>query len=181
MPMLRVDFVAANQPSLPGRLLLAGAIGLAMVAWQWQSAMQAQTQAVQAQLQQARKQVGLDQPRHARVPASPATQEAMQHARSTAAFLQIPWSSLFAGLEAATGPGLALLSIEPDARKRQLKLTAEASSRDAVFDYMQRLEATPQFSEVVLLKHEKQQDAPEQPWRVVLTATWQEPLPESAP
>jgi len=181
MPMLRVDFIAANQPAWPGRLLLAGAMVLTMVAWQWQSAMQAQTQAVQAQLQQARKQAGLDQPRQARVPASPATQEAMQHARSTAAFLQIPWSSLFAALEAATGPGLALLDIEPDARKRQLKLTAEASSRDAVFDYMQRLEATPQISQVVLLKHEKQQDAPEQPWRVVLTATWQEPLPESTP
>ena len=177
MRALRVDSVADNQPVWRGRLLAGIGILLAIVCWQGYSATRQQAEGLQSALAEAGKQVGLTSARTPREASSPATQAAMQQARSLADFLQIPWNALFDGLESASSPEFALLSIEPDARKRQLKLTAEAASRDAVFDYMQRLEATPQFSQVVLLKHEKQQEEAEQPWRVVLIATWQETQP----
>ncbi|ACT50275.1 PilN domain-containing protein [Methylovorus glucosotrophus] len=180
MRALRVDFIADNQPKGWGRLLAAAGILLALIGWQGYAAIQHQTEAVQSALAEASKQAGLAPSRQPRQASSPATQHAMQQARSLADFLQIPWGDLFAGLEAASSPDFALLGIEPDARKRQLKLTAEADSRDAVFDYMQRLEATPQFSHVILLKHEKQQEQAEQPWRVVLIATWHD-MPISIP
>lgn len=174
MRALRVDFIADNQPRWWGRLLAVAVMLLTLVCWQYYAAIAHQAEAVQSALAEAGKQAGLAPARQRREASSPATQQAMQQARSLADFLQIPWNALFAGLESASRPDMALLGIEPDARKHQLKLSVEAVSRDAVFDYMQRLEATPQFSDVILLKHEKQQEQAEQPWRVVLIATWHE-------
>jgi hypothetical protein len=174
MRALRVDFVANNQPRWWGRLLAGLGMLLALTCWQRYSEVEHQSETVQSALAEAGKEAGLVTSRQPRQTSSPATQQAMQQARSLADFLQIPWNALFAGLETASSADVALLGIEPDARKHQLKLSAEAASRDAVFDYMQRLEATPQFSQVVLLKHEKQQEQAEQPWRVVLVATWHE-------
>lgn len=178
MRALRVDFIADNQPKGWGRLLAGVGILLTMAVWMGYSIIQDQAEAVQSALTEASRQAGIVPSRQPRQASSPATQQAMQQARTLADFLQIPWGELFAGLETASNPDFALLGIEPDARKHQLKLTAEAASRDAVFDYMQRLEATPQFSHVILLKHEKQQEEAEQPWRVVLIVTWHDmPIP----
>jgi hypothetical protein len=174
MRALRVDFVANNQPKWWGCLLAGLGILLALACWQRYSEIEHQSEAVQSALAEAGKQAGLAPSRQPRQASSPTTQLAMQQARSLADFLQIPWNALFTGLEAASSADVALLGIEPDTGKHQLKLSAEAASRDAVFDYMQRLEATPQFSQVVLLKHEKQQEQADQPWRVVLVATWHE-------
>lgn len=70
-----------------------------------------------------------------------------------------------------------LLSIEPDAKKQQLTIIAEAQNKDVLFRYIARLEATAQLSQVYMLKHEvvvdtAPQQTAQQPIRFVLTATW---------
>ena len=66
--------------------------------------------------------------------------------------LRVPWAKLLMALEEASIPGVALLQLQPDAS--QLRLTAEAQDREAMFSYLKRLEAVPSLAEVHLVSHE---------------------------
>jgi hypothetical protein len=83
--------------------------------------------------------------------------------RRITAQMNLPWDGLFATLEAQPRKDIALLALTPDARKGQLRITAEA--RD--------LEASDALRDVSLLNHETQAEQAEQPIRFNLVATWE--------
>lgn len=153
---------------------LLGAIGLAlcillgMRAWalhQQSRAQEAELHRVQAQLAQ----------RNARRPAVkkwtvPADQA--NAVNQAIVQLNLPWRDLLDTVEAATPSSIALLSLEPDAKKRQLRVLAEAKTSDAMIAYVEQLKRQSFFQEVVLVKHEINEQDPNKPIRFQFETQW---------
>lgn len=86
--------------------------------------------------------------------------------------LSLPWERLFANLEAIADADIALLSLAPDARKQQLRISAEARNLPAMLAFHRRLEHSGDLRDVALVNHEIVDEVPERPVRFNLTATW---------
>ena len=99
--------------------------------------------------------------------------ERLAQMRSVSLQLQRPWQQLFAMLEAMPQEDVALLSLTPDARKGQVRISAEARNLEAMLQYHQRLERSEQLSDVSLLNHEVLGGQAEHPVRFNLIATWE--------
>lgn len=191
MSPLQLDFVQRRLPSLPGSaLLLAGLIALSL---SWQAHQQG-SEALRASEQQlAKYQPKPSKPAqvHGQRPAQadPALEQRLQHARQIADFLLLPWMDVFAALEAAADPEVAVLGIEPEPKKKLVKITAESKNKAVMFAYMQKLEATPQLSGVYLQRHEVTEEEDQRPVRFSLVASWDKsaaaaavkPEPEPSP
>jgi len=104
----------------------------------------------------------LRQPRQkARIePADRLRQEEVAAIQSAMAELVLPWESLFAALESIDVPEVRLLAVEPDARKRKLRITAEASGTDTIIEYVQALDTQAMLDEVFLLRQERSEAGP---------------------
>ncbi|MBD5801740.1 hypothetical protein AZOA_11640 [Azoarcus sp. Aa7] len=83
-----------------------------------------------------------------------------------------PWQDLFATLEALASDDVALLSLTPDARKHQLRVTAEARDLGAMLAYHRKLEDTPALRDVSLVNHEFAEQVQGRPVRFSLVANW---------
>lgn len=88
--------------------------------------------------------------------------------------LNLPWDGLRAALVHAASPGVALLALTPDARRRNLRLSAQAVSAGAMVDYVARLKREALLRSVVLTHHERD-DADNGALRFELTLTWGAP------
>jgi len=86
--------------------------------------------------------------------------------------LSLPWEELFKAVETSDRKQIALLSIEPDPQKRQVKVTAEARNLAAMLNYARSLERQQLLTDIFLQSHQVQQQDPEKPVRFVFTATW---------
>ncbi|MGZ8288691.1 MAG: PilN domain-containing protein [Telluria sp.] len=86
--------------------------------------------------------------------------------------LNLPWRALQDAVASATPAGIALLALEPDARKRSLKISAEARGSDEMIDYVARLKREEMFADVVLTHHEISEADPNRPIRFELEAAW---------
>jgi len=173
MRSIKLDYASSRSPSLAGLAIFALALIVVIVGWQRYNTINQHMQLTDQTIQQLKKESGLKEPAQ-QVKAKSSTEllAKMDNAKKVADFLLIPWGEVFASLESATLEDSALLSIEPDSKKRQLKITAEAKNKDVMFNYMQRLEATPELSGVYLLKHEILEDVDQHPIRFVLAAKW---------
>ena len=101
-----------------------------------------------------------------------------QAAAVNAAILQLnlPWRDLQDALASATPPDIALLALEPDARKRVLKITAETKSSDAMIAYIAQLKQQDLFAgRARLLRHEINELDPNRPLRFQVEASWGTP------
>ncbi|WPN49218.1 MULTISPECIES: pilus assembly protein [unclassified Pseudomonas] len=87
--------------------------------------------------------------------------------------LRRPWERLFATLEAMPRDNIALLTLTPDARKGQVRISAEARDLEAMLDFHRRLEACDELSDVSLLSHEIVANVAEHPVQFNLSATWE--------
>ncbi|WP_413707128.1 PilN domain-containing protein [Ralstonia sp. Ralssp110] len=95
--------------------------------------------------------------------------------------LNVPWRDLFDMLELATPQTVALLSLEPDADRSVLKLSAEAATVDDMIEYVQRLKSRPEVQSVSLNKHQVDAKDPYHPVRFTLTLNWRYPERLQAP
>jgi Tfp pilus assembly protein PilN len=96
----------------------------------------------------------------------------VKRASEIAVQLKLPWRELFASVEAASTPDVALLSIESDTGKRQVSIGAEARDLDSMLGYLRVLSQTPAFSNVHLQSHRLQEQDPQRPVRFVIAADW---------
>lgn len=174
MTPLQLDFVSRWQVSLPGSALLL--VGLIALALSWQAYQQSSEALRGSQQQLAKYQPKPIKPAQVHgqrpVQADPALEQRLQHARQIADFLLLPWMDVFAALEAAADPEVAVLGIEPEPKKKLVKITAEAKNKALMFAYMQKLEATPQLSGVYLQRHEVTEEEDQRPVRFSLVASW---------
>ena len=100
-----------------------------------------------------------------------------QAAAVNAAVLQLnlPWRALHDAIGAATPNNIALLALEPDPRRRSMKITAEAKNSDDMIAYVERLKQQELFGAVALLRHEINELDPNRPIRFQLDAQWSAP------
>jgi len=92
--------------------------------------------------------------------------------------LTMPWSRLLQELEQASAESdgrVAVLGVEPDRDKRQLRVIAEARTLAAALDYVQRLQSSAALHFPMLETHEVQARDPEKPVRFQIRADWNVP------
>jgi Tfp pilus assembly protein PilN len=149
---------------------LALALAAAVAGWRYLG----QQHAWQAQLAtlNARARAPAVLPAALRPPPVPAGQAAAVNAAILQ--LNLPWRALGDSLQAATPPGVALLALEPDARKRTLRITAEVRASDEMIGYVEQLQRQPWFSSVTLARHEIVEQDPNHPIRFQVDAQWRE-------
>jgi Tfp pilus assembly protein PilN len=86
--------------------------------------------------------------------------------------LTLPWTELFNALESANSSNIALLGLEPDARKRFVRVSGEAKNSTALFAYIRLLQANKTMTSVYLKHQQVQEQNPEKPIRFTLDASW---------
>ncbi len=171
MKALPIDFAPPSLRRSLGRvhplawLLLCGALLLGLTLWQQASTLQALQKEQQSLLERQQKRL------LARVPApTVAIKTEIAEPRANAinaavSQLNLPWHELLGALEAGTPQTIALLAIEPDAKKQLLKGQAEAKDSDSMLTYLEQLKKQPFFDQVSLTKHEINEQDPNKPLR----------------
>lgn len=86
--------------------------------------------------------------------------------------LSIPWGVLFSAMEASFSDQVNLISIEPDADKRLVKIVAEAPDAYVMLDYLRALSVQPQISNIHLLNQQIDENNKEQVVRFTLEGYW---------
>lgn len=182
MTRLDIDFAPPgwrrSLHRVPAWAWCTGALGVALTlaaAWAGCAALQRQ-QASEVQWQRAQQRVAPATQGPAPMAIAPIAPA--QAAAVNAAILQLnlPWRDLQDALASATPPAIALLALEPDARKRVLKITAETTSSDAMVAYIAQLKQQELFgTRVQLLRHEINALDPNKPLRFQLEARWGTP------
>ncbi len=122
-------------------------------------------------------QAGGDPARQAAADPRDAKETALEirHANQVLGEITIPWDSLFQAVEWSSGRDVALLTIEPDAEKHQVKISGEAKNISALWNYMGHLAAQDAFSRVMLRSHQVQRREQEHPVRFALIVEWRMP------
>jgi Tfp pilus assembly protein PilN len=174
MRRLDLEFQPRQSRPLAWALLILGAalVGLLVLA---QQRLMSEQAGLEARLHQLELRLGRRSA--TAVPQSSAAAreqaERLAQMRSVSQQLQRPWQQLFGMLEALPQEDVALLSLTPDARKGQVRISAEARNLEAMLQYHQRLERSAALSDVSLLNHEVMAGQAEHPVRFNLTATWE--------
>jgi Tfp pilus assembly protein PilN len=130
--------------------------------------------AYEARLAHARARAGASAVRSVALrPASPPPAQVV--AVNTAILqLNLPWRALHDALRAATPPSVALLALEPDAKKHSLRITAETRASDDMIRYLRLLREQEGFSNVTLARHEIVEQDPNHPIRFQVDAQWRD-------
>jgi len=176
MKPMQIDFAAPGWRRTLYRthpaVMVAGAVGLllcvAAAALSLQNAKE--REAREQQLSAARKKAIASAP--ARLPET-AIPEAQANAVNTAVLqLNLPWRALQDAVASATPPAIALVALEPDARKQILKITAEARNADDMVAYIEQLKQEEFFAGAGLVRHEINAGDPNRPIRFQIEAQW---------
>lgn len=173
MRRLEIDFIKQSSVSLAGVIIvLLGLVVFAVLLFQYQGMLSVNA-ALEAKIEASET---AQKPKVAIKPTVSMSQEqvasSMQHAHQLADFLLLPWMDVFTALEASADPDVAMLGIEPEPKKQVVKIIAEAKDKEHMFDYMKKLEATPQLTNVYLLRHEVEEEQTQHPIRFVVAANW---------
>lgn len=87
--------------------------------------------------------------------------------------LNLPWRALREAVDGGTPDTVALLALEPDARRHSLRITAETTDSDIMVGYVERLKRQPLFSDVTITRHEVVETDANRPIRFTLEARWE--------
>jgi Tfp pilus assembly protein PilN len=104
--------------------------------------------------------------------ASPAELQRYRNAVLVTNRLRTPWEKLLKLLETVPVANVALLSIEPAAAHRQLRISAEARDLSAMLDYLSFLQHQSGLQQVTLTSHQVQRRSPGSPVRFQVQAEW---------
>ena len=80
--------------------------------------------------------------------------EEIRRVNQAALRLTIPWDRMFRTVESAADKRVALLSLQPNFQKRELKITGEAEDFGSILKYIEQLESGDALSGVRLVSHE---------------------------
>jgi len=164
---VELDYLTpARAPLWPGVLLLVVSLALA-------GALVLRYRDTQAALGQLRVSGKLIDPQRRPLPAMPKERldAELKSAESVVRQLALPWASMVQAIEHSAVRDVAILQLQPDAATRTVKLTAEARTQEAMFDYLRRLGAAPGLAEVHVVSHQVQRDDPQHPIQFSVQAT----------
>jgi len=166
MQRIELDFIRrAPRSRWAGRVLLACALGLA-------GDLAFSTVRLARTLGENEAIVARAQPK--RPASAPASADEVALARDTVERLALPWSKLFAALEAAASEQVALLAIEPDTKSGTVKISGDSKDYLAALGYVLNLSKADALSHVQLVRHEVKQNDPQRPVAFSITAAWNE-------
>lgn len=173
-PPLALDPLARrSQVTLPGVVLALVAFGAVLGLAQWQGRLASDLAALEAEAElasgsrRAIQAAAIDPSR---------VGDAARRAGVVAAQLALPWGGLFDAVEASANADVALLALEPDPNRGQLRLTAEARDKDAMLAYIERLQRQPTMARVTLESHTARDGSGYRaPVQFVLIAQWSAP------
>ncbi|UCP10429.1 PilN domain-containing protein [Pseudomonas sp. MM213] len=175
MRALMLDFQPRRRSGPLGWSLLAVGVVLSLICVLVQQHLSDQTAQQQGHLQTAQRVLTGDDGGTVSLSPAQIREQAQNLAemRKVSQQLRRPWERLFAMLEAMPRGDIALLTLTPDARKGQVRISAEAKDLDAMLDFHRNLEASDELSDVSLLSHEIVANVPEHPVQFNLSATWE--------
>jgi Tfp pilus assembly protein PilN len=150
-------------------LVLAGPLASSIAQYRGLQRAEAQ-RAMLAQAQAARTRKAVQAPVAAPVRAVPPAQAGAVNAAVQQ--LNLPWRGLHDAVQAATPATIALLALEPDAKKSSVRITAEAKSSDDMIAYVGQLQRIEWFSTVLLARHEINEQDKNRPIRFQVDAQW---------
>jgi hypothetical protein len=168
---IELDYIAApRRPIWLGIAVLAVALGVA-------AELLARYRDTQLELARLEAVAGLVSPerRPARVLPKERLDEEVKAAEAVVRSLTLPWASLIEALERAATREVAILQLQPDAQSRLLRLSVEARSREAMFDYVRRLGAARTLAEVHMVSHQVRLDDPQRPIQFSVQAVLRDP------
>lgn len=148
-------------------LLLAGALGAGLVLADFQS----------LAARRAALELRADTSPATRIGRKPdkAAERVAEDARAAFADLTTPWSRLLHELELAsaeTNGSVAVLGVEPDRDKRQVRVLGEARTLALALAYVERLQTSEALRYPMLESHEIQLKDPQRPVRFQIKADW---------
>jgi Tfp pilus assembly protein PilN len=181
MKAMRIDFAQPGWRAILHRthpaLLAAAAVGVLLCV----AAGLLTMQAMQLRAERAERLRQLQQKQAAALRAPARLPETAipegQAAAVNAAILQLnlPWRDLQDAVASGTPQGIALLALDPEPRKRMLKITAEARSSDEMVAYIEQLKQQEFFIGAALVRHEINEQDPNRPLRFQVEAQWRAP------
>jgi Tfp pilus assembly protein PilN len=86
--------------------------------------------------------------------------------------LALPWERMFRAIEGAAFDKVVLIGITPDARNGTVEIVGESTDREAMVDYVRRLEARPELTGVYLLSHQYEKRRGVRPYRFTVSGSW---------
>jgi Tfp pilus assembly protein PilN len=173
-PRLHLDFVRPRAPRtwLGAGLLAAGAFAAVATFVEYRALADEATR-LDARIADTQRMARRELPRLRQASLDPkAVAEEVRNANAVLAQLTIPWDALFREIEAAGDRSIALLSIQPDAGTRALRITGEARRFEDVLAYIGRLEGRPALANVFLASHELRQGGAHRPVAFTLVGQW---------
>lgn len=96
----------------------------------------------------------------------------IKRANAVMSEIDLPWQALFDSVEYASSHDVALLSFQPDAAGRTIRIGAIAKNIPAMLDFVSALEREPALRDTFLLKYEIKREDPQRPVVFSLTASW---------
>jgi hypothetical protein len=153
-----LDYIApVRRPLWPGLVVLV--LSLAAAAWLAERYRDARVEVARLDTQS-----GLIAPeRPARPIPKERIEEEARNAEAVVRQLTLPWAAIFSTVEQAATREVAILQLQPDAESRLLRLSAETRQREAMFDFLRRLSASPGLADVHLVSHQVQREDPQRP------------------
>src|SRR5262249_36097798 len=86
--------------------------------------------------------------------------------------LSAPWNELFAAIERAVGPRVALLGVTPELANGRVTIQAEAKNLAEALDFAERLGRGKAVGDAFMSAHEVRAQDPHRPVRFTLVARW---------
>ncbi len=126
----------------------------------------------EAALRQAKLKLRERGERQPAVAKSVVTAQQAEAVNGAIAQLNLPWRDLFDSIESATPQNIALLELQPDAKRNLVKGMAEAKTSDDMIGYIEQLKRQEFFTAVVLTRHEINEQDPNKPLRFHFEARW---------
>jgi hypothetical protein len=166
LPRLEIDFVAPRRRSrVLGAAVLVLSLGLG-------GALAERYRAAQVALERMETQQGLLRAGTNPVRGVPRErlEEGIKQAEAVMRQLALPWGAIVRTIEEAATPEVAVLQLEPQARERQLRLTALARRQEEMGEYLRRLAAAPALADVHLASHQVLAGDPQRPIQFTVLA-----------
>src|SRR5262245_55632341 len=177
MRTLALDYRTGSGPAVRLARMAVLALGVGLLAltavllvqrWQVLSALRGQTEELR---QMAKRSAGV---LRARPGDAPEAEAEIRRANTVLEQLNLPWPQLLDAIESTRGENVALLTIQPDARQRTVRVTAEAKSLGEALEYARRLGKDPRLKAVHFVNHEIVQQDAQKPVRVQLLGEWRQ-------
>lgn len=171
-PLISVDFAQRRRGvTLSGALLLLAGAAAATAAGFEYTRIQSHRAGLELKLQAAQRRSRPDPAQAMRIAGQ------SEDAGRIAVELGRPWTRLLAELEDAShdaAEAIALLSVEPDPAKHNVRITGESRDLPGALAYVERLQKSSLLRYAMLETHEVRSDDPQHPVRFAIGAEWRQ-------